>query len=98
MLFFLSIAMGTGCVEIFLDYLKDSLDTLFSVLKYAGPGKGSFNYGEWTKIQGKITFNEAELDPSNVFLSLRIAGKGKLYSILRRRGCNIFPSYMPNSI
>ena len=69
-------ALGTDCVEVFLDYLKDSLDAQYSVVKYNGPGKGTqFNYGEWSKIQGTITFNDQELDPSNVFLSLRIAGK-----------------------
>jgi hypothetical protein len=68
-------ALGTDCVEIFLDYLKDSLDAQYSIVKYNGPGKGAFNYGEWTKIQGTITFSDQELDPSNVFLSLRIAGE-----------------------
>ncbi|KAL3917278.1 MAG: hypothetical protein SGARI_007753, partial [Bacillariaceae sp.] len=70
-------ATGVDCIKIFADYMKDSLETQISEPKYSGSSNLGLKYGEWAEIKGTINFTDKQLDPANVYLSLRVSGGEK---------------------
>jgi hypothetical protein len=67
-------AMGTECIHIYIDYMKDSLADQITVSKYSGPQNVPIMYGANMTITFQVAFGEEELASTNEYLSLRISG------------------------
>ena len=65
--------LGQNCLQVYSDFMNQS-QVLTSITKYEGPVRSKFNYGEWMTIEEHISFRTEELDLSNIYLTLRVAG------------------------
>lgn len=73
---------GNGCLEIYIDYLDASLSDYSSLWKLAGPNGSGLRYGEWSEIKAAVALTQAETNPENAFVSLRISGSGSFSELL----------------
>ena len=66
-------SLGQNCLQVHSDFMNQD-EVLTSIIKYEGPTHAKFKYGEWMTIEEPISFRADELDPTNIYLMLRVAG------------------------
>jgi glycoprotein endo-alpha-1,2-mannosidase len=62
-----------NCLAIHAEYSSDQ-EALGSSLKYEEAVWSNVRYGEWFEINEEFTFDEQEVDTSNIYLTMRISG------------------------
>ena len=62
-----------NCLKIYSDCMDDG-EEFVSMTKYTESESFGFRYGEWITIKTEVTFIEPELNQSNLYLLLRVAG------------------------
>ena len=64
---------GENCLAIHAEHSSDQ-EALGSSLKYKESVGSNVRYGEWFEIKEEFTFDEREVDTSNIYLTMRISG------------------------